>query len=115
MPSVRRRSPQPAVAPDAQAAPVVPVAPASTVTPVASRPARRPAAADPLQKTLKKVFGLQRLRPGQREVVERVLQGHSTLAVMPTGAGKSLCYQLPAVLLPGTTVVVSPLVALIGW
>ena len=65
-----------------------------------------------VQKTLRKVFGLKRLRPGQSDVVERVLQGCSTLAVMPTGAGKSLCYQLPAVLLPGTTVVVSPLVAL---
>ncbi|WP_082485964.1 MULTISPECIES: RecQ family ATP-dependent DNA helicase [unclassified Acidovorax] len=65
-----------------------------------------------IQKTLKKVFGLKRLRPGQWDVVQRVLQGASTLAVMPTGAGKSLCYQLPAVLLPGITVVVSPLVAL---
>ncbi|MFC7208748.1 RecQ family ATP-dependent DNA helicase [Comamonas endophytica] len=55
---------------------------------------------------------MKRLRPGQLEVMERVLQGTNTLAVMPTGAGKSLCYQLPAVLLPGTTVVVSPLVAL---
>jgi ATP-dependent DNA helicase RecQ len=65
-----------------------------------------------IDKTLRKVFGLQRLRPGQLDVVQRVLQGTSTLAVMPTGAGKSLCYQLPALLLPGTTVVVSPLVAL---
>lgn len=67
---------------------------------------------DTIQKTLRKVFGLKRLRPGQLDVVQRVLQGASTLAVMPTGAGKSLCYQLPALLLPGTTVVVSPLVAL---
>jgi ATP-dependent DNA helicase RecQ len=65
-----------------------------------------------IQQTLRKVFDLKRLRPGQSDVVERALQGHSTLAVMPTGAGKSLCYQLPAVLLPGMTVVVSPLVAL---
>lgn len=63
-------------------------------------------------KLLRKVFGLQRMRRGQWDVVQRVLQGHSTLAVMPTGAGKSLCYQLPAMMLPGTTVVVSPLVAL---
>ena len=62
--------------------------------------------------TLRQVFGLKRLRPGQHDVIQRVLQGTSTLAVMPTGAGKSLCYQLPAVMLPGTTVVVSPLVAL---
>ena len=73
---------------------------------------RPPATPADIQKTLKKVFGLKRLRAGQLDVIQRVLQGTSTLAVMPTGAGKSLCYQLPAVLLPGTTVVVSPLVAL---
>jgi ATP-dependent DNA helicase RecQ len=65
-----------------------------------------------LDRTLAEVFGLRHLRPGQREVIERVLAGHSTLAVMPTGAGKSLCYQLPALLLEGRTVVVSPLIAL---
>ncbi|MGJ7506000.1 RecQ family ATP-dependent DNA helicase [Variovorax sp. GT1P44] len=65
-----------------------------------------------VESTLRKVFGLRRLRAGQREVIARVLDGHSTLAVMPTGAGKSLCYQLPAVLLEGRTVVVSPLIAL---
>jgi ATP-dependent DNA helicase RecQ len=62
--------------------------------------------------TLRKRFGLSRLRPGQERVIARVLRGEPTLAVMPTGAGKSLCYQLPAVLLPGRTVVVSPLIAL---
>ena len=61
---------------------------------------------------LRRVFGLRRLRPGQRDVIERALRGRSTLAVMPTGAGKSLCYQLPATLLDGITVVVSPLIAL---
>ncbi|QKV53352.1 RecQ family ATP-dependent DNA helicase [Comamonas antarctica] len=75
-------------------------------------PARTRRTANPIDTTLRKVFGLKRLRPGQLEVIERVLQGTNTLAVMPTGAGKSLCYQLPALLLPGTTVVVSPLVAL---
>ena len=58
------------------------------------------------------VFGLEALRPGQRAVIDSVLAGRHTLAVMPTGAGKSLCYQLPALLLPGMTVVVSPLIAL---
>ena len=48
----------------------------------------------------------------QRDVVERVLAGRSTLAVMPTGAGKSLTYQLPATMLPGTCLVISPLIAL---
>src|SRR3982751_4534666 len=51
-------------------------------------------------------------RPGQQQVVESLLAGRSALAVFPTGAGKSLCYQLPALLLDGVTVVVSPLIAL---
>ncbi|WP_418126370.1 RecQ family ATP-dependent DNA helicase [Variovorax sp. 160MFSha2.1] len=67
---------------------------------------------NPLNRTLRRVFGHTRLRAGQAEVIERVMQGLSTLAVMPTGAGKSLCYQLPALLLEGRTVVVSPLIAL---
>ena len=61
---------------------------------------------------LRDTFGLNRLRPGQAAVIERVLAGQPTLAVMPTGAGKSLCYQLPALLIEGRTVVVSPLIAL---
>jgi ATP-dependent DNA helicase RecQ len=61
---------------------------------------------------LRDTFGLSRLRPGQAAVIDRVLAGQPTLAVMPTGAGKSLCYQLPALLLEGRTVVVSPLIAL---
>jgi ATP-dependent DNA helicase RecQ len=61
---------------------------------------------------LKETFGLSRLRPGQSSVIERILAGEPTLAVMPTGAGKSLCYQLPALLLDGRTVVISPLIAL---
>jgi ATP-dependent DNA helicase RecQ len=65
-----------------------------------------------LRAALKRSFGLDRLRDGQEAVIQRVLAGRSTLAVMPTGAGKSLCYQLPALLLPGITVVVSPLIAL---
>ncbi|WP_414708453.1 RecQ family ATP-dependent DNA helicase [Ramlibacter sp.] len=55
---------------------------------------------------------MRRLRPGQRVVIDQVLAGRNTLAIMPTGAGKSLCYQLPALLLPGRTLVVSPLIAL---
>ena len=63
-------------------------------------------------RTLQTVFGLEALRPGQNAVIESVLAGKPTLAVMPTGSGKSLCYQLPALVLPGMTVVVSPLIAL---
>ncbi|MFA9201501.1 MAG: DNA helicase RecQ [Cypionkella sp.] len=61
---------------------------------------------------LREVFGFDDFRGVQPQVIERVLAGRSTLAVMPTGAGKSLTYQLPATLLPGTCVVVSPLIAL---
>ena len=74
--------------------------------------AGRQSSSSQLNRTLRGVFGHTRLRAGQAEVIERVMQGLSTLAVMPTGAGKSLCYQLPAMLLEGRTVVVSPLIAL---
>lgn len=57
-------------------------------------------------------FGLSSFRKGQKEVVQHVLEGHDVLCVMPTGGGKSLCYQLPAVVRPGLTIVVSPLIAL---
>lgn len=67
---------------------------------------------DSLEKNLHDTFGLTHLRPGQQEVIENVLHGRDTLAVMPTGSGKSLCYQLPALKLPGTAIVVSPLIAL---
>ena len=58
------------------------------------------------------LFGLTAFRPGQREVIEAVMAGEDCLCVMPTGGGKSLCYQLPAVARPGVTLVVSPLIAL---
>jgi ATP-dependent DNA helicase RecQ len=65
-----------------------------------------------IQRLLRSVFGVARLRAGQQEVIDSVLAGRDTLAIMPTGSGKSLCYQLPAALLPGATVVVSPLISL---
>jgi ATP-dependent DNA helicase RecQ len=64
------------------------------------------------QEGLVRHFGLPSFRPGQAEVISSVLDKRNTLVVMPTGAGKSLCYQLPALLLPGVTLVVSPLIAL---
>ncbi len=62
--------------------------------------------------SLARVFGYRAFRPNQREIVEAVLARRDAFVVMPTGGGKSLCYQLPAVMLPGTAVVVSPLIAL---
>jgi ATP-dependent DNA helicase RecQ len=65
-----------------------------------------------LERALHERFGLRAFRPGQREAASAVLEGRDLVAVMPTGAGKSLCFQLPALLLEGTTIVVSPLIAL---
>ncbi len=65
-----------------------------------------------IDESLNQYFGFDYFNEGQREVIEYLMQGHSALAVFPTGGGKSLCYQLPALLLPGLTLVVSPLIAL---
>ncbi len=65
-----------------------------------------------LEEALHRHFGFHAFREGQRDVVETLLAGKDALVVMPTGGGKSLCYQLPALLLPGVTLVVSPLIAL---
>ena len=71
-----------------------------------------PLPADPLETALVRSFGWESFRPGQRPVVEALLAGRDVLAVLPTGGGKSLCYQLPALVRNGLVVVVSPLVAL---
>ncbi len=65
-----------------------------------------------IKRTMRDVFGIERLRAGQEEVIRSILEGRNTLAIMPTGAGKSLCYQLPALHLSGTTIIVSPLISL---
>src|SRR5665648_610727 len=61
---------------------------------------------------LQRYFGYTQFRDGQQKVIESLLSGTNTLAVMPTGAGKSLAYQIPALLLEGTTLVISPLISL---
>ena len=61
---------------------------------------------------LRDVFGFKKFRPGQREIIDAVACGENVLAIMPTGGGKSLCFQLPALLNDGLTVVISPLIAL---
>src|SRR3984893_13124910 len=62
--------------------------------------------------TLKNVFGFDTFREGQEAIISKILEGKSALAVFPTGSGKSLCYQLPALHLEGLTLVISPLIAL---
>ncbi len=71
-----------------------------------------PATLDPKYQVLKDVFGFDGFRPGQEEAVDAILAGRHVLTVMPTGSGKSLCFQVPALVLGGLTIVVSPLVAL---
>ncbi len=64
------------------------------------------------ERTLKRFWGYEDFRPGQEKMVNAILEGRDVLAVMPTGAGKSVCYQLPALMLPGVTIVISPLISL---
>src|SRR5947199_7693301 len=71
-----------------------------------------PGVADRPRELLRSVFGFEQFREGQEAAVAKLLEGQSVLAVFPTGAGKSLCYQLPALLLDGVTLVISPLIAL---
>src|SRR5215208_798307 len=67
---------------------------------------------DRIERVAREAFGFEDLRPGQREAIEAVLEGRDTLAVMSTGSGKSAIYQIAGLLIPGSTVVVSPLIAL---
>ena len=65
-----------------------------------------------LHAKLKENFGFEKFRPNQEEIINCILSGKDTLAIMPTGGGKSICFQLPALVFPGITIVISPLIAL---
>ena len=69
---------------------------------------------DDARRALRNCFGYEDFRLGQKSVIEAIIAGRDVLAVMPTGAGKSLCYQIPSIILPGVAIVVSPLVSLMG-
>src|SRR3954451_8454586 len=75
-------------------------------------PAAMAAPTERIERVAREAFGFEALRPGQREAIEAVLAGRDTLAVMSTGSGKSAIYQIAGLLMPGATVVVSPLIAL---
>jgi len=79
---------------------------------VSSKPASPSSPDSVMFETLRRVFGFHEFRPNQERIVRAILDRQDVFAVMPTGGGKSLCYQLPAVLLPGTCMVISPLIAL---
>ena len=64
------------------------------------------------EEILKNIFGFDQFRPHQKEIIDEVIVGNDIFVLMPTGKGKSLCYQLPALALNGTAIVVSPLIAL---
>ena len=61
---------------------------------------------------LRKSYGYKTFRPAQEKIIQSLLAGRNTVAIMPTGAGKSICFQIPAMLLPGITLVISPLISL---
>jgi len=88
--------------------PLDPTGPAAPPPSAAGRPTSPPSA----RALLREVFGFTEYRPHQEEIVDHLVAGGDAFVLMPTGGGKSLCYQLPALVRPGTGIVVSPLIAL---
>ena len=86
------------------------LSPSATVDPPA--PALSATAGSSAAGILHRVFGFREFRPHQREIVEHLLAGGDAFVLMPTGGGKSLCYQIPAIVRPGVGIVVSPLISL---
>ena len=111
IPGTPPAAPSPEADPDSLDAPVVPEPSPSDVS---GEPAAAPgtSAGGTPRDVLRTVFGFDGFRPGQEEVIQAVLEGRDCIAVMPTGAGKSLTYQLPARILDGTVLVISPLISL---
>ena len=66
----------------------------------------------PLHDLLKKIFGFESFKGNQESIIRNVLKGNDTFVIMPTGGGKSMCYQLPAIIMPGTAIIISPLISL---
>ena len=111
---VKSSGPPPSRSPGASTAPALPTVPVlPSLTPPAPRTQREATPTEQLPALLRETFGFDAFRPHQQEICAAVTSGSDALVVMPTGAGKSLCYQLPGLARGGTTLVISPLVALI--